>query len=130
MAKRRLLSRIASTRGDEYQTELNALLEKLRILFNSRRGCSTSEPEFGLHDFSDLIHAFPDAFPVLRAHIGELIQANETRLSEVFVKEVPSKNPLELHIEIVGWMRDKTSTRKIRVGTRLKQGSRTRLKET
>jgi type VI secretion system protein len=102
MPGRGLLSRLDSTgtRATRGLDEHESIVEHLRVLLNSRRGNSPSAPEFGIPDFSDLVHNFPGAIQVLQRAIRETILAYEPRLKQVAVKHVPSEDPLTLRYEI------------------------------
>jgi len=70
------------------------------VLLNARRGASPSCPEFGIPDFSDLVHHFPGAIQTLQRAIRETITAFEPRLRQITVRPVPSEDPLTLRFEI------------------------------
>src|SRR5215510_3517087 len=102
MPGRGLLSRLEATgtRATRGLDEHESIVEHLRVLLNARRGNSPSSPEFGIPDFSDLVHNFPGAIQVLQRAIRETILAYEPRLKQVVVKHVPSEDPLTLRYEI------------------------------
>jgi type VI secretion system protein len=102
MPGRGLLSRLESTglRATRALDEHDSIIEHLRVLLNARRGSSPSCPEFGIPDFSDLVHQFPGAIQVLQRAIRETILTFEPRLRQVNVRHVPSEDPLTLRYEI------------------------------
>jgi type VI secretion system protein len=102
MPGRGLLSRLESTglRATRGVDEHDSIVEHLRVLLNSRRGGSPSCPEFGIPDFSDLVHQFPGAIQVLQRAIRDTIIAFEPRLKQVSVRHVASDDPLILRYEI------------------------------
>src|SRR5215831_11241685 len=102
MPGRGLLSRLDVTglRATRALDEHDSIIEHLRVLLNSRRGSSPAAPDFGIPDFSDLVHAFPGAVQTLQRGIRETILAFEPRLKQVTVKHVPSDDPLTLRYEI------------------------------
>ena len=104
MPGRGLLSRLDSTgvRATRGVDEHESIVEHLRVLLNARRGNSLSAPDFGIPDFSDLVHTFPGAIQVLQRAIRETILAFEPRIKQVAVKHVPSEDPLTLRYEITG----------------------------
>jgi type VI secretion system protein len=104
MPGRGLLSRLdhSGVRATRGLDEHDSIVEHLRVLLNARRGNSPATPEFGIPDFSDLVHNFPGAVQVLQRAIRETILAHEPRLKQVTVKHVPSEDPLTLRYEIVG----------------------------
>jgi type VI secretion system protein len=103
MPGRGFLSRLDSTgaRATRGLDEHDSIVEHLRVLLNARRGNSPAAPDFGIPDFSDLVHNFPGAVQVLQRAIRETILAFEPRLKQVTVKHVPSEDPLTLRYEIV-----------------------------
>lgn len=104
MPGRGLLSRLDSTgvRATRGLDEHESIVEHLRVLLNARRGNSLSAPDFGIPDFSDLVHNFPGAVQVLQRAIRETILAFEPRIKQVTVRHVPSEDPLTLRYEITG----------------------------
>jgi type VI secretion system protein len=103
MPGRGLLSRLDSTglRATRALDEHDSIVEHLRVLLNARRGGSPSCPDFGIPDFSDLVHNFPGAIQVLQRAIRETILTFEPRLRQVTVRHVPDDEPLVLKYEIV-----------------------------
>jgi type VI secretion system protein len=102
MPGRGLLSRLDSTgvRATRGLDEHDSIVEHLRVLLNARRGNSPACPDFGIPDFSDLVHNFPGAIQILQRAIRETILNFEPRLKQVTVKHVPSEDPLTLRYEI------------------------------
>ena len=100
---RGLLSRIeararSASRGREDIAQV--LAAHLRVLFNTHRGDAATEPAFGLPDFTDLIHSFPNSLPALQASIRDTISKYEPRLKNVGVRYVSEREPPPLHFEI------------------------------
>lgn len=104
MAGRGLLSRIARPPAGAApkKDEVREIADHLRVLLNTRRGDSATVPDFGLDDFADLVHNFPDAIQVLQRSIRQALQKYEPRLRNVSVRELPSEDPLVLRFEITG----------------------------
>jgi type VI secretion system protein len=102
MPGRGLLSRLDATglRATRALNEDDSVIEHLRVLLNARRGASPSCPEFGIPDFSDLVHQFPGAIQTLQRAIRETITTFEPRLRQITVRHVPSEDPLTLRFEI------------------------------
>src|SRR5690348_17126261 len=103
MPGRGLLSRLDATglRATRALDEHDSIVEHLRVLLNARRGGSPSCPDFGIPDFSDLVHNFPGAIQVLQRAIRETILAYEPRLRQVTVRHIPDDEPLVLKYEII-----------------------------
>jgi type VI secretion system protein len=103
MPGRGLLSRLDATglKATRALDEHDSIVEHLRVLLNARRGGSPSCPDFGIPDFSDLVHNFPGAIQVLQRAIRETILAHEPRLRQVTVRHVPDDEPLVLKYEII-----------------------------
>jgi type VI secretion system protein len=113
MPGRGLLSRLESTgvRATRGLDEHDSIVEHLRVLLNTRRGNAPACPDFGIPDFSDLVHNFPGAVQVLQRAIRETILSFEPRLKQVTVKHVPSEDPLTLRYEITAQSRGRGSFR-------------------
>src|SRR5262245_948933 len=113
MPGRGLLSRLESTgvRAMRGLDEHDSIVEHLRVLLNTRRGNSPSSPDFGIPDFSDLVHNFPGAVQVLQRAIRETILSFEPRLKQVTVRHVPSDDPLTLRYEITAQSKGRGSFR-------------------
>lgn len=107
MFEKRLLQRIilGEAKG-RLVIEPSALLEDilghLRELFNVRQGSVPIRLDYGMIDFNDVAHRFPDALLVLRNEIRGQIVAFEPRLRDVVVRHVPEPNdPLKLVFSVV-----------------------------
>lgn len=99
MATRGLLARLGrERRGSD---TLGDVLEHLRVLLNTRVGESVTVPDYGVMDFTDLVHSIPEGINVLQQAIRDTILRYEPRLANVVVRFVPSDVPLEIHFEIV-----------------------------
>ena len=68
MAGRGLLSRIASKDITRTRTEndVESIVEHLRGLLNTRQGECPAAMDFGVVDFTDLMHTFPEAIQTLQ----------------------------------------------------------------
>lgn len=127
MPGRGLLSRLDATglRATRALDEHDSIVEHLRVLLNSRRGSSPAAPEFGIPDFSDLVHSFPGAIVTLQRAIRETILAFEPRLKQVAVKHVPSDDPLTLRYEITAQTTSGRGGRgTLRLNTQMSPGGR------
>jgi type VI secretion system protein len=102
MAKSRtLLERLADPRGESERTTrvdgdaiAESVLTHLHRLLNTRRGSALSAPEYGVPEFSELVHSFPDAIVDLQRAIKGCIERYEPRLLEVVVTHVPTPDNL------------------------------------
>lgn len=126
MPGRGLLSRLDATglRATRALDEHDSIIEHLRVLLNSRRGSSPSSPEFGIPDFSDLVHSFPGAIQTLQRAIRETILAFEPRLKQVVVRHVPSEDPLTLRYEITAQTATRDGRGTLRLNTQMSPGGR------
>jgi type VI secretion system protein len=108
MPGRGLLSRLDASglRATRALDEHDSIIEHLRVLLNARRGSSPTAPDFGIPDFSDLVHAFPGAIQTLQRSIKDTILAFEPRLKQVAVRHTPTEDPLTLRFEITAVLAD------------------------
>jgi len=99
---RGLLSRIDAELGvaDRASGEAESIVEHLRVLLNTRKGGSATVPEFGVVDFTELVHAFPGAIQTLQSSIRATVLEFEPRLRNVTVRFLPDEEPLVLRFEI------------------------------
>lgn len=106
MAVRGLLARLVGQTGRSPQpvSDIGAIVEHLRVLLNTRQGESLTVPDFGVPEFSDLVHTFPAAINLLRQAITTTIIRFEPRLSHVVVRHLPDDDPLVLKYEISAWL--------------------------
>lgn len=115
--RRGLLARLSS--GGQRVAELESIVAHLQELLNTRVGESLSAPDFGIVDFADLVHNFPEATQVLQQSIRATIMKYEPRLRSVSVAPVPSNDPLSLAFEISGRLASGTHRGAFRVRTEL-----------
>ena len=99
MANRGLLSRLGSK--TQRPDPIGDVVEHLRVLLNTRQGESLTVPDYGVMDFTDLVHAFPLSINELQQAIRTTISTFEPRLRNVVVRFVPDDDPLVLRFEIV-----------------------------
>jgi type VI secretion system protein len=126
MPGRGLLSRLDATglKATRALDEHDSIVEHLRVLLNARRGGSPSCPDFGIPDFSDLVHNFPGAIQVLQRAIRETILAYEPRLRQVTVRHVPDDEPLVLKYEIIAQPASRRGGNALRFSTQMSSGGR------
>lgn len=126
MPGRGLLSRLDATglKATRALDEHDSIVEHLRVLLNARRGGSPSCPDFGIPDFSDLVHNFPGAIQVLQRAIRETILAYEPRLKQVTVRHIPDDEPLILKYEIIAQPANRRGGNSLRFSTQMSSGGR------
>jgi type VI secretion system protein len=101
---RGLLARLRAGRASGGSSA--SVREHLAVLLNTRRGESPAVPDYGIPDFSDVVHSFPLAIPVMQRAIRDTIALYEPRLQKVQVRHVPSDEPLTVTFEISGRIAD------------------------
>jgi type VI secretion system protein len=97
---RGLLSRLAD--GGRDSDEVVEVMDHIRVLLNTTKGDSLTVPDFGVLDFTDLLHDVPDSLGTLQQAMRATILEYEPRLRNVVVRYLPSEDALVLHFEIVG----------------------------
>ncbi|MEJ0014964.1 MAG: type VI secretion system baseplate subunit TssE [Acetobacteraceae bacterium] len=81
---------------------LEDVLDHLQELFNVRQGSVPTRADYGMSDFNDIAHQFPDALLVLRNEIRRQIVEFEPRLRDVTVRHVPMpEEPLKLVFSVI-----------------------------
>jgi len=101
---RGLLSRLG--RGERSTDEVRSIIDHLRVLLNTRVGDAVTVPEYGLSDFSESVHNFPEAIGDIQQSIRRTVLEYEPRLQNVSVRFLESDNPLHLQFEIVARLAD------------------------
>lgn len=119
MVSRGLLARLAS--GERKVDTQASVAEHLRTILNSRNGLSATVPDYGLVDFNDIVHNFPDSVRVLQQSIRDVITKYEARLLNVSVRHIPSGDANTMSFEIVGRLADDRRS-VIRMRTQLSHG--------
>jgi len=97
-ARRGLLARLSS--GGQRIGEMESIIAHLHELLNTRSGESLSASDFGIVDFADVVHNFPEATQVLQQSIRATILKYEPRLRNVSVHPVASGDTLMVAFEI------------------------------
>ncbi len=120
---RALLSRIAG-RDASPPEEVESIVAHLRVLLNTRRGDAVCCPEFGVVDFSDIVHEFPGAIQQLVKSIRATILDFEPRLKNVSVRHVPDEHALQLRFEIQAQLARGRTARTLRLATTVRPGGR------
>jgi type VI secretion system protein len=123
---RGLLSRLtaASVNDARPVNELESIVEHLRALLNTRQGESPSVPDFGVVDFTDLVHNFPEAIQTLQRCIRTTVLQYEPRLKNVVVQHVRDDEVLVLKFQITAQLQNKggKSGGAVRFETHLRAG--------
>lgn len=125
MGTRGLLGRIETGDPRRGADHLDAsIAEHLRVLLNSRRGGCATQPDFGIVDFTDVVHGFPGSIPALQQAIRATILGFEPRLRGVTVRHLPQEDPLTLQFEITAQPVERSGRGVLRFSTRMQPGGR------
>jgi type VI secretion system protein len=101
-----------------------SIVEHLRVLLNTRKGDSVTVPNFGVVDFTDLVHSFPTAVQTLQVTIRATVLEYEPRLRNVSVRHVPDDDPLVLRFEITAQPADRSARGMLRFRTQMSPGGK------
>jgi type VI secretion system protein len=126
VAGRGLLSRIDSEEGTSSRSldASTSIVEHLRVLLNTRKGDSVTVPNFGVVDFTDLVHSFPSAVQTLQATIRATVLEFEPRLRNISVRHVPDDDPLVVRFEITAQPADRSARGVLRFRTQMSPGGK------
>ncbi len=104
--------------------ELESIVEHLKALLNTRQGEAPAVPDFGVVDFTDLVHNFPEAIQTLQRCIRTTILQYEPRLKNVVVQQVRDDEVLVLKFQITAQLQNKggRSGGAVRFETQLRAG--------
>jgi len=119
---RGLLDRLAAGETGREQDAVDSIGRHLRVLLNTRRGDSVSAPEFGIPDFSDLVHGFPESLAILQHAVKTTILEHEPRVRSVVVRHVPDEGALVIRFEISAQLAHRYGSRTLRFRTELSPG--------
>ena len=121
---RGLLSRLTATSVNDARpnNELESIVEHLKALLNTRQGESPSVPDFGVVDFTDLVHNFPEAIQTLQRAIRDTIKQYEPRLKNVQVQHIRDDEVLVLKFQIAAQLAAKGAKGNVRFETQLRAG--------
>lgn len=100
-----------------------AICEHLQVLLNARVGESATVPDFGLPDFTDIVHRIPEGVGNVERSMQDVIQKYETRLCKVRVRYVASEDAFRLYFEISARFSDDRS-KPFKVRTEMESGGR------
>jgi len=109
MSVQRLLLRIktleANPHGRFIETDhdiIAAITEHLQRLLNTRQQSALIADEYGIPDFTELLHTYPDSIRDMERALKAAIEKYEPRLRSVRVKFVPhDDDPLSVRFEII-----------------------------
>ena len=119
MGQRGLLSRIGT--DNRKVDTVESVMEHLRVLLNTCVGDAPTVPDFGLTDFSDIVHELPKGVHKIQQSIRDVILKFEPRLKNVSVRYIPDQEPLTLRFEVVARVND-DSRSVVRLRTRMESG--------
>jgi type VI secretion system protein len=123
MSGRGLLSRLAGDRPGAVDP-VRSIAAHLRALLNARHGDAVTVPDYGLLDFTDVVHDVQGGVQKLAKSIRQTVLEYEPRLRHVAVRHVPDENPLSLRFEIMAHVAEGRSTRTLRFATTVRPGGR------
>lgn len=110
--------------GDPRRVDtVDSIVDHLRSLLNSKTGNAATVPDYGIVDFTDVVHDLPASVIRLQDSIRTTILTYEPRLKNVTVRFVPGSDPLRLNFEISARLAD-DKRRVVRFETNLTAGGR------
>jgi type VI secretion system protein len=127
VAARGLFSRLSAADPARPLDDVQSILGNLRVILNTRTGDSPASPDFGIIDFCDLVHNFPDATTYIQKSIRDTLAKYEPRLKSVRVRQVPSEDPLKLVFEISARLSSDRRRGLVRVRTEVNPGGRVKV---
>lgn len=70
-------------------------------MLNSRHGCATAQPDYGIPDLNEFMFSFPESISPMRQAIQTSIEKYEPRLKNVKAIWAPDEDdPLNIRFEI------------------------------
>ena len=93
-----LLSRLGT--GKRSADDRRSIANHLQELLNSRVGESIIALDFGLPDFTDIVHTIPEGVHTVQESLRDVIVKYEPRLCKVSVRFIPTDDPFLLYFEI------------------------------
>jgi type VI secretion system protein len=118
---RGLFGRLGS--GRRQIDEVASIIAHLHVLLNARHGMSSADPQYGLPDFTDLVHHWPDSARAMERSIRETIERYEPRLASVTVRQLGGTELLLLAFFVNGRLASQPS-RAVRFRTELDAAGR------
>jgi type VI secretion system protein len=109
MREERLLERLRTWKKEPGRREkedvrriTDSILSHLQRILNTRRGNVPIAEDYGVPDFTDLFHSFPESVRDLEKSIRQTVQKYEPRLTGVRVSFIPQEEDLlSLRFQIV-----------------------------
>lgn len=121
MSHRGLLARLGT--NQRHVDPVQSVIEHLQVLLNTCVGDSATVPDFGLTDFSDIVHELPHGVHKIQQTIRNVILKYEPRLRNVSVRFIPSEEALTLRFEVVARMADESRS-VVRLQTQMSSGGK------
>src|SRR5262245_49209444 len=124
---RGLLTRIAARRSSDTAPidEVDSIVAHLHDLLNTRQGEAATVTDFGVVDFADIVHQFPDAIATLQRVIRATVMRYEPRLKNIAVRHLrDDDNPLQLKFEITAQLARPNVRRALRFQTQVSAGGK------
>ncbi|MFD2229755.1 type VI secretion system baseplate subunit TssE [Alkalimarinus sediminis] len=85
----------------DHQSLIESVKSNLQQMLNVREGSVSSLPDYGMPDFNDLVHEFPDAIYQLQKAIKQFLLKYEPRIEDVVVSYIPdTSQPLQLKYQV------------------------------
>jgi len=93
----------APRRVEESTEDLaDSVLAHLQRMLNTRQGNCLTLDDYGIPDFTDMVHSFPEAVGRMQRAIRQSIERYEPRLRRVRVNPVDEEDYFRLRFEITG----------------------------
>ena len=110
MREERLLERIRSWEKEPDRREredpakiTESVLGHLRRILNTRRGSVPIAEDYGVPDFTDFLHDYPESVRDIERSIKQIIQKYEPRLKSIRVSFIPQNDDIfSVSFQIVG----------------------------
>ncbi len=88
--------------SDRDQDIISGITEHLQKLLNTRQGSALIAPDYGIPDFTELLHSYPESVRDMERALKSAISKYEPRLKGVRVRFIPDEDdPLNLRFEIM-----------------------------
>ncbi len=118
MLKERFLERLKTFKEDperrfsfDESRVKGSILRHLEKLLNTRQGNVPLAEDYGVPDFTELLHTYPESLRDMERALRQAIRKYEPRLRSVKVRFVPQEeDPLTLRFEIVARLADGEDT--------------------
>jgi len=93
----------APRRVEESTEDLaDSVLAHLQRMLNTRQGNCLTLDDYGIPDFTDMVHSFPEAVGRMQRAIRQSVERYEPRLRRVRVNPVDEEDYFRLRFEITG----------------------------